>query len=392
MGTIYKRGRVYWIKYYRAGKPYRESAKSKNEKKAIDLLKLREGEILQGRFPGLKVEKVRYEELKEDLLNDYKVNGKKSLGRLERSLKHLDDFFKGFRVIGITTDKARGYILQRQEEGAENATINRELAALKRMLNLARQMTPPKVVNMPYIPHLAENNVRQGYFEHSEYLALKKALPSYLRPVVTLAYHTGMRKEEILGLQWLQVDLMEGKINLKPQDTKNNEARVIYMEGELLGTINFQRVLRDQKFPKCSWVFFGENEDRIKDFRGSWDTACIEAGLCDPLTDEEGKPVMDKEKKPVLIPNKLFHDFRRTAVRNMVRAGVPERVAMMISGHKTRSVFERYNIVNENDLKLASKRVEVYHLERAKIENGHNLGTVRAEEEQFPLEQTPVIH
>ena len=392
MGTIYKRGRVYWIKYYRAGKPYRESAKSKNEKKAIDLLKLREGEILQGRFPGLKVEKVRYEELKEDLLNDYKVNGKKSLGRLERSLKHLDDFFKGFRVIGITTDKARGYILQRQEEGAENATINRELAALKRMLNLARQMTPPKVVNMPYIPHLAENNVRQGYFEHSEYLALKKALPSYLRPVVTLAYHTGMRKEEILGLQWLQVDLMEGKINLKPQDTKNNEARVIYMEGELLGTINFQRVLRDQKFPKCSWVFFGENEDRIKDFRGSWDTACIEAGLCDPLTDEEGKPVMDKEKKPVLIPNKLFHDFRRTAVRNMVRAGVPERVAMMISGHKTRSVFERYNIVNENDLKLASKRVKEYHLERVKFENGHNLGTVRAEEEQFPLEQTPVIH
>ncbi len=101
MGTIYKRGRVYWIKYYRAGKPYRESAKSKNEKKAIDLLKLREGEIVQGRFPGLKVEKVRYEELKEDLLNDYKVNGKKSLGRLERSLKHLDDFFKGFRVIAL---------------------------------------------------------------------------------------------------------------------------------------------------------------------------------------------------------------------------------------------------------------------------------------------------
>ncbi len=153
-------------------------------------------------------------------------------------------------------------------------------------MNLARQMTPPKVVNMPYIPHLAENNVRQGYFEHSEYLALKKALPSYLRPVVTLAYHTGMRKEEILGLQWLQVDLMEGKINLKPQDTKNNEARVIYMEGELLEVIHFQRAFRDQKFPKCPWVFFGETGERIRDFRGSWERACIEVGLSEILTDD----------------------------------------------------------------------------------------------------------
>jgi integrase len=392
MGAIFKRGRIYWIKYYRDGKPYRESAKSRNEKKAINLLKLREGEVVQGRFSGLKVEKVRFEELREDLLNDYRVNGKKSMGRLERSLKHLDDFFRSFRVIRITTDKIKAYSLQRQAEGAENATINRELAALKRMLNLARQMTPPKVINMPYVPHLRENNVRQGYFEHNEYLALKKALPSYFKPAVAMAYHTGMRKEEILGLQWPQVDLMDGKINLKPKDTKNNEARVIYMEGELREAIKLQRVLRDQKFPKCPWVFFGESGERIKDFRGSWETACIEAGLCEPLTDEHGNPVRDKKGEPVLVANKLFHDFRRTAVRNMVRAGVPERVAMMISGHKTRSVFERYNIVNENDLKLASKRVKEYHLERAKLEHGHNLGTVQAEEPQLPLGDIPAIH
>ncbi len=101
---------------------------------------------------------------------------------------------------------------------------------------------------------------------------------------------------------------------------------------------------------------------------------------------------MDRKGKPVLIPNKLFHDFRRTGVRNMVRAGVPEGVAMMISGHKTRSVFERYNIVNENDLKLASKRVEVYHREQAKVGNGHNLGTVKAETEEIQLEGQPAIH
>ena len=104
--------------------------------------------------------------------------------------------------------------------------------------------------------------MRQGYFEHKEYLAFKKALPSYLKPVVTMAYHTGMRKEEVLGLQWSQVDLMEGKINLKPEDTKNKEARVIYMEGELLEAINFQRVLRDPEIPKMPLgVLWGERRE-----------------------------------------------------------------------------------------------------------------------------------
>ena len=207
-----------------------------------------------------------------------------------------------------------------------------------------------------------------------------------------MAYYTGMRKEEILGLQWSQVDLMDGKISLTPQDTKNNEARVVYMGGELLETINFQRVLRDQKSPKCPWVFFSETGERIKEFRGAWDSACIKAGLCASLADEEGNPVTNKKGEPVLVANKLFHDFRRTGVRNMVRAGVPEQVAMRISGHKTRSVFERYNIVNENDLKLASKRVEVYHQERSKLESGVNLGTNTPEETELQLEEQPAIH
>jgi len=361
-----KESAVLWIKYYRAGKPYRESTHSDEEREAKRLLKLREGQVAENRFPGLRVEKIRFEELAQDLINDYKVNGRRSTDRTELSLKHLKGFFEGVRAIDITTDRINDYILQRQEEKAENGTINRELAALKRMFNLALQMTPPKVTSIPYILHLEENNVRQGYFEHHEYLDLKKALPSYIRPVIAMAYDSGMRREEILSLQWPQVDLIEGKVTLKPQDTKNKEARVIYLEGELLALIRLQWAKSQSLKTNSPWVFVGEKGERIKNFRKSWDTGCKKAGL-------EGR---------------LFHDFRRTAIRNMVRAGVPERVAMMISGHKTRSVFERYNIVNEEDLKKASKRVVTYHQEKSAEQFGQSLGKVEAQEAQIELRDT----
>lgn len=128
--------------------------------------------------------------------------------------------------------------------------------------------------------------------------------------------------------------------------------------------------MRNAKFPKTKLVFFGQTGAKIKEFRGAWKKACKEAGI--------GK--------------KLFHDLRRTGVRNMIRAGIPERVAMMISGHKTRSVFDRYNIVNEEDLKKASKKVVEYHQDKASsIIHGHNFGHNQPRLENLPKEDGPFI-
>jgi integrase len=242
----------------------------------------------------------------------------------------------GYRVPDITSPKIEEYIETRLKEGAANATINRELSALKRMLNIRARQTPPKVDRVPYIPMLRENNTLKGFFEHSEFVALRDKLPYYLKGFVTFAYKTGWRMSEISDFTWNQVDRDNGIVRLEPVETKNDEARTVYLDEELQEIFHNQWENRKNFLP---YVFLNENNsDKIKNFRKTWIAAC----------------------KDAKIGNRLFHDFRPTAVRNMVRAGIPENVAMKISGHKTRSVFDRYNIVNDADLQLAAQKQAVY--------------------------------
>lgn len=261
------------------------------------------------------------------------------------------------------------------------------------MFSLGAHQTPPKVISIPYIPKLKENNVRTGFFEYQEYARLKEALPDYLKSVLTMGFLTGMRKQEILSLQWNQVNVFDRKIVLESGTTKNGEARTIFMTDELFEEVLRQKKLRDVKFPQCSFVFFNEGR-RIRNFRFAWDKALRTCGYpptfkckdCHAITE-----ATDARKGEILAcltcgganlrkHDKIFHDLRRTAVRNMVRAGVPEKVAMNISGHKTRSVFDRYNIVNEEDLKRASEKVSELHREHRemteKIQDNHNLSTI----------------
>jgi len=339
MGMIYLRGKTFWIKYYCNGKPFYESSKSHKEGEAKKLLKLREGEITQGKTPGIYFDRVRFDELAKDFLTDYKINQMKSLTRAEKSVEHLKGQFEGCRVPQITTPKIQQYIKFRLEYGTANATINRELAALKRMLNLGAKQTPPKVDRVPYIPMLKESNVRKGFCEHGEFIALRNALAAYLQGFSTFAYKVGWRVSEISALTWNQVDRRQGIVRLEPGETKNDDGRTVYLDDELREVFNQQWEMRKGAKKLLPYVFLNRDKtDKIIDFRKAWESGCDESKI--------GK--------------KHFHDFRRTAIRNMVRAGIPEGVAMKVSGHKTRSVFERYNIVNDADLKLAAQKQETY--------------------------------
>jgi len=339
MGSMYKRGNTYWIKYYRNGKPYRESTRSTKKMVAKKLLDRREGDIAQGKMPGIQFEKVLFDQLADDFLRDYRINRKKSLDRAERSVNHLKRFFEKDKVTTITTPRINHYIESRQIEGAANATINRELSALKRMLNIGAQQTPPLVDRVPKIHMLEENNVRTGFFEHDEFLKFRDALPDYLKVFTTFGYKFGWRVEEIANLTWKQVDRHEWGIVLDVGTTKNKDGRMIYLDKEMV--YKFQKLWDQRKKSKILLPYIFPNrkgDGKISDFRFSWNKAFKESG----------------------VARRIFHDLRRTAVRNMVRAGVTEKVAMTISGHKTRSVFERYNIVDGKDLKLAVQQQENY--------------------------------
>ena len=260
---------------------------------------------------------------------------------------------------GINQTFLKSYITKRREAGAANGTVNRELGTLKRMFRLAHQHTPPKVARIPYIPMIEERNIRSGFFEHEDFLALRGALPDYAQVSATLAYYSGMRMGKVFSLNWNQVNWTEGKLYLKAQDTKTDTPRVLYLTGDLLRVLTAWKQRCDVKWPQCPWICH-RGGIRLESLKHFWRKACERVGM-GKLVEVEGTD------KKVWV-GKIPHDFRRTAVRNMVRAGVPEKVAMAISGHKTHSVFDRYNIVNQADLERAARSLtEYFEREKSKM-------------------------
>ena len=357
MGRIYQRGRVWWLQYSLAGEKFRESSKSERRGDAVKLLKQRLSEIQIGEFSGPKADRITINELLDDLLIDYRVRGRKSQKNVESKSKHLRQHLGRYRAQSVTADRVKGYIVARQDEGAKPATINRELAALKRAYNIAIRGKKLPITSKPDIVMLREDNVRMVFFTEEEFQRVRTALPHRYRALVTFAFYNGWRRNNLYTLEWRQVDLDRGDVRLDPGSTKNDAGQVIFLAGELLEIMREQRLwvtdLELEQGRVIPWVFPNEySGDHIRSHYYAWNTACRRVGL----------------------GGRWLHDFRRSATRELLRSGVLEPIAMRITGHKTRSIFDRYNIVSEDDLREAARRRAHGH---AGLE-GHNSGTIRA--------------
>jgi integrase len=391
-GSIFQNGSsVFWIKFYSNGIARRESSRSTDRKVAEKLLKRRLAETETKTY--VPRENIRIDELFADLVSDYRVNGQKSIAHVERRWRlHLMPFFTRVRAGDLTTDRIRHYIDSRLAENAEAATINRELSLLKRAFNLARECTPPKVRTVPHIPMLKESNVRRGFVESSGYAQLAKECARaglWMRALLECGYSYGWRHEELLGLRVRHVDLLAGTIRLDPGTTKNDQGREVAMT-QAVRTLLTECVRGKQ--PQ-DHIFTREDGEPVRDFRKTWANVCTAAGLGELVCPECHQAVnaerycatcgRDWTRDELKYAGLIFHDMRRTAVRNMVRAGISERVSMTITGHKTRSVFDRYHIVAPSDLLDAARKLETSQrqerdaLEKSRApEFGHSLGIV----------------
>ena len=381
-GRIFMRGKTFWIQFYSHGQQIRASAGTDDEKRAAKILRKRLGEVEADIHRDTR--RVTYESLRENYYLDYENNGRKSLRRDKDGKPYLDKvarldaFFSGYRASEIDADLIRRFTKDQQGRGLRNGTINRSISALRRMFNIAR--CDGTLRSIPHFPMLKEAAPRQGFFERSQYEALSQSLPDYLRLPLALGFFTAARLGEILSLEWSRVDFLEGTINLRSGETKNDTARTIPLVPQLRNLLIEQRTKRQ---PDCPYVCFRLDSKghavKVGSFRKAWQSRCVKLGLgrmepaVDPVTGEvlyaPPRGPRSKPKAKMVYRGMIFHDLRRTGVRNLVRAGVSEKVAQTISGHKTRAVFERYNIVSQNDVAEAGRKLAVFH------GNGDKTGT-----------------
>jgi integrase len=174
-----------------------------------------------GKFAGLRPERIKIEDLTAEVIQDYTDNDRASLDHAERRLRlHILPVLDDIRAAEFGTTDLRRYITRRHHQKASNASINRELAILKRAFHLAAESDPPRVTRVPHFPMLEENNVRKGFLEHEAYAKLRDALPEGVQLLFVIAYDVGCRRGELVKVKWSQVDLVAKRIRLEPGTTK----------------------------------------------------------------------------------------------------------------------------------------------------------------------------
>lgn len=348
--SVYRRenSKFYWMKYYDAGgKLIRESTKTANKRKALQLAKKKEADLFKAQVPG--AERLKLIDLTNAVKEDYLLNNRRSIDRIYFSIKHLNNHLNpNFPLINFTAQDFTDYSAYRLHiDGAKPATINRELSLLKRGYNLL--LRRERITKKPYIKLLQEDNVREGFVEPDKFWDIVDELPDYLIFPAVFMYYTGWRKNEVLNLKWEYVNLAETYVMLPAELSKNKTGRVYYIPPDIKKLFEKEYEVKVELNIESPFVFLNKNRtDRVKDIRGAWKSACIKAG----------------------IPNLIPHDLRRSTVRNLIRAGVPAKVAQQITGHKTMSILERYNIVSEIDLKEASLKQMKYINSKGEDGNG----------------------
>ena len=332
-GRIYQRGTIYYIAYRWDGREYRESARSSVFADAEQLLEARLAERAAPTPSAL-----RFDDLAAWYLDDYVVRRLRTLDTARGRVANLRATFGGWSAIAITTEAIRRYQRTRRAAGAAAATVNRETSALSRMLQLA--VRGGRLAQRPVFPErLEERGPRQGFFEHSEYEAVRWHLPPPYQDVLDFAYYSGWRKREIFELEWSEVDAAGGVVRLSPARSKTRVGRVLPVTVPIAAVLARRRAQRRAGDP----LVFRRDAVTVRAWRTAWPEACRHAG----------------------VPGRLLHDCRRTAARNLVRAGVPERVAMQLTGHRSRAIFDRYNIVREEELHQAGAQLHAYVVAQA---------------------------
>ena len=266
-------------------------------------------------------------------LDDYLVRRLRTVDTARGRVANLRATFGGQPATVMTTEAIRSYQRTRLAAGAAAATVNRETSALSRMLQLA--IRAGALDHRPVFPErLEERGPRQGFFEHADYEAVRRHLPPAYQDVLDFAYYSGWRKREILELRWSEVDEGGGVVRLSPERSKTRVGRVLPIVPPIAA------VLARRRGPATG--------------RGSRSVSA-RCGHGPGLADGVARGVSTGRGA-----RRLLHDCRRTAARNLVRAGVPERVAMQLTGHRSRAVFDRYNIVREDELHQAGARLVAY--------------------------------
>jgi integrase len=305
----------WWISYYVNGHQVRQSTKTDDLKKAKRILAEK---IVSNKIP----DKRTIGHLLDDLIANYQNNHRKTVKWCSNEVEsQLRPAFGTMKTEGLNKQNVLDYIGKRRAEGMKNSSINREISLLRRSFSIAD-------IDFPRIPKLVENNTRKGFVLPEEYVTVLNELPSYIQPIYTFAYQTGCRTGEIISLKWTNLNLRDELVRFEPGETKNSEGRSIPLTSDLVSMF--------ESMPHVSEYVFTRNGKRILSFKDAWDSACKRAG----------------------VPGRHFHDLRRTGIRNFIRAGVPEHVAMSFSGHKTRAVFDRYNITSETDQREALVKLE----------------------------------